>query len=312
MPKAHINGLELHYQIAGDGFPLVLVHGLATNLAFWYLSSFWPLTRDYRTMAYDLRGHGRSGTPPEGYTTTDLAADLQGLLDHLGIEACHLVGHSYGGAVALHLATTQPHRVRSLTLADAWIPALRTARPRHQWRFRHAWEERLRQWDVDVSEETFRAGLPLLDQLVEMGGAAEPAPQPLAQGGRRRDIAGRIANLPSRSNTSRQWQALLKNTSIAKEIVEDCGLTRKKISELRAPTLVIFGRRSRWLGICEALEQSIPDARVVKVPGAGHFHPFAKPEFFQCALRDFLGLQEADARDGSPTRSKRAWGNLPA
>ena len=59
------------------------------------------LARDYHVTAYDLRGHGRSGMPPAGYGTSDMACDLHSLLDRLDTSQIHLVGHSYGGAVAL-------------------------------------------------------------------------------------------------------------------------------------------------------------------------------------------------------------------
>src|SRR5262245_39122655 len=117
MPTVQICGMPLHYQCVGKGPNLVLVHGLMGNLAFWYPTAVAKLASDYRVTTLDLRGHGYSGMPSANYTTLDLAGDLKALFDHLRIECAHLVGHSYGGAVALHFAVLQPQRVTSLTLA---------------------------------------------------------------------------------------------------------------------------------------------------------------------------------------------------
>ena len=98
MPIAQTQRLAISYQQSGIGPDVVMVHGLAANLAFWYLKIVPHFTPHYRVTAYDLRGHGRSEMPPTGYTTRDLAEDLIALLDERGIEKAHLVGHSIGGS----------------------------------------------------------------------------------------------------------------------------------------------------------------------------------------------------------------------
>src|SRR5438309_10541706 len=97
MPKVLIeSGLTIHYQQVGQGPNLVMIHGLSGNLAVWHLKMV-PLLRDhFRVLTYDMRGHGYSDIPPTGYSTSDMAEDLELLLDELGIESCYLVGHSYG------------------------------------------------------------------------------------------------------------------------------------------------------------------------------------------------------------------------
>lgn len=129
MPRATVNDVSIHYQQAGHGPDLVMIHGLFGNLAFWYLSVLPALVRDFRVTLYDLRGHGYSDMPRSGYTSSHMAADLKELLDHLGVKQAHLVGHSFGGAVALHFAVLHPIHVLSLTLADARVPSLQPALP---------------------------------------------------------------------------------------------------------------------------------------------------------------------------------------
>src|SRR5262245_15609485 len=104
MPKALTNGIQIHYQRKGHGPDVVLLHGITANLAMWFTKVFPELAKDYRVTAYDLRGHGRSDMPPSGYDSFTMAQDLLGLLNALGIENARFVGHSFGGAIAMHLA----------------------------------------------------------------------------------------------------------------------------------------------------------------------------------------------------------------
>ncbi len=98
----------------GTGPPLVLIHGTPLDLRAW--SGLQPLLRShFRVISYDLRGHGSArDSPAFGYPA--LSRDVIALLDRLGIERAHLLGHSYGGQVAQTAALTYPERVSALTL----------------------------------------------------------------------------------------------------------------------------------------------------------------------------------------------------
>ena len=78
MPKFIVNGIQLHYLQVGKGPDVVLLHGLGGNLAVWFLHLVDQLRDAFRITAYDLRGHGKSDMPPEGYTTAHMAEDLAG------------------------------------------------------------------------------------------------------------------------------------------------------------------------------------------------------------------------------------------
>ena len=114
MAKALANGIQLHYQQFGKGPHLVMVHGITGNLAIWYLEIVPALMGEYRITTYDLRGHGYSEAPPTNYTTADHANDLKHLLDVLGIERAHIMGHSFGADVALNFTILFPERVDRL------------------------------------------------------------------------------------------------------------------------------------------------------------------------------------------------------
>src|SRR5271157_1556886 len=105
MPKTTLrSGLKIHYQRVGQGPDLVMIHGLTGNLAVWHLKIVPLLMDHFRILTYDLRGHGYSDMPPTGYTASDMAADLEQLMDALGVEQADLVGHSFGADTALYVA----------------------------------------------------------------------------------------------------------------------------------------------------------------------------------------------------------------
>ena len=134
MPKLVLDsGLTLHYQQVGDGPDVVMVHGITGNLAVWHLQLVPALSDRFRVLTYDLRGHGYSGTPPSGYTPDDMADDLLGLLDGLGLERPALVGHSYGADITLYFAARHPDRVSQVVAIEPALPALEDLRAHDGW-----------------------------------------------------------------------------------------------------------------------------------------------------------------------------------
>jgi pimeloyl-ACP methyl ester carboxylesterase len=108
-------GLDTFYVDAGQGFPVILLHGLgATNASM--LTTMWELARDYRVIAPDLPGFGDSAKPSARYDSEFFARWLTAFLDALGIERAHLVGNSMGGRVAIETALRAPERVARLGL----------------------------------------------------------------------------------------------------------------------------------------------------------------------------------------------------
>jgi 3-oxoadipate enol-lactonase len=111
------DGGWLHYTTAGDGDPVVLIHGFGLDLSMWD-PQWLAFARRHRVIRYDLRGFGGSSLPEGPYSHVE---DLLALIDFLGTRPVHLVGLSLGGRVALRVAAQEPMAVRSLTLVD---PAL--------------------------------------------------------------------------------------------------------------------------------------------------------------------------------------------
>lgn len=112
---ADVNGLHLYYEIYGDqGTPLVLLHGGMLTIELNFATLIPTLAETHRVIGVELQGHGRTADIDRDITPANLADDVVALLDHLGIERAHVVGHSLGGAVAMELAVSHPDRVLSV------------------------------------------------------------------------------------------------------------------------------------------------------------------------------------------------------
>jgi len=115
MSKARVNGVDLYYEMAGQGHPLTLVHGFSGLTNTWD-GQFGDLSNSYRVIRYDLRGQGQSEVSSGGYSMDDWASDLYHLLCYLNIERTYLVGHSMGGHISLKFTLDHPEMVDALVV----------------------------------------------------------------------------------------------------------------------------------------------------------------------------------------------------
>jgi pimeloyl-ACP methyl ester carboxylesterase len=115
MPKVSVNGIELDYEIEGDGAPVVLIPGFATGRWIWFKQTV-ELSHDFRIISFDPRGVAASDKPEGPQTIGLLADDVAHLLDTIGIESAHIVGASFGGFVAQQFALKYPAMTRKLVL----------------------------------------------------------------------------------------------------------------------------------------------------------------------------------------------------
>lgn len=129
MPRVLLRNHKIHYQQTGEGPDILLIHGLACHVAFWWFHVAPELAENHRVTAIDLRGHGFSGVTKTGYRACDLAADVAALIEHLEMTSVHVVAHSFGGAVAMALATERPDLVSQVTIADGWLPSIQPVPP---------------------------------------------------------------------------------------------------------------------------------------------------------------------------------------
>lgn len=281
MPKAHVNNITINYQRAGSGPNIVLIHGLGANLAFWYLTIFPKLAKNFNVTIYDLRGHGKSEMPLSGYTTAEMACDLCSLLDDLSIRRAHIVGHSFGASVALHFAVLFPYRVISLTLADGRIRAIQPAQKLKDWPFWNRWKSALNDLGMLFGDEE-ELDFDLLESFAhrQLHGKKplllEDAPFiPFHEWG-------------SGVRVRKMWLRLLNTTSARQDFKSLAGLTLDALRRVHHPTLAVYGEYSFCLPSCRGLSDRLPSCDVKIVPKVGHYHPMIKPRFFLHSLTKFV------------------------
>jgi pimeloyl-ACP methyl ester carboxylesterase len=287
MPMADLGSVSIHYLRLGSDpgrggeAPLVFVHGLATSLAFW-MPAVQHLGEARPALLYDLRGHGRSSMPPRGYTPGRMAEDLKHLLDRLEIASAVVVGHSFGGSVALHLACQHPDRVRRLILADARLRGLQPRQAPRDWPHWPSLKDRLVRLGLDVHEDEKEGGYRILTEMARLqmraAGGHEAIPQWLA---------GFFGGGTS-TYAARRWLHLLDATTAWEDICRPETIERADLRALVKPTLAVYGELSPVLPTARALAEIWPHMILRIIPEAGHFFPMGQAERFARQMTEFL------------------------
>jgi 3-oxoadipate enol-lactonase len=128
MPAVQANGIDIYYEVQGEGEPMVLIPYLAADQAC-YAFQVAEYAKHYTCFSVDLRGAGLSGKPDGVYTTELLAADIAAFMQAADIEQAHIFGLSLGAAIGMWLAARHPEKVKTLSLHSGWTasdPFLRT------------------------------------------------------------------------------------------------------------------------------------------------------------------------------------------
>jgi pimeloyl-ACP methyl ester carboxylesterase len=283
MPSLAAGDVKLNYLQLGRGEPLILIHGLGANLSFWYFGAARILARRRGLLMYDLRGHGRSSTPQEGYGLHQMVQDLVNLLDFLSIERADVAGHSFGGRIALALAALHPQRVRSIVIADTQIRALQPPVRLSDWTYWAWWKAELEgQGLVDLPADETLIDHNLLAKLSQAHGA-------IGDQGRGR-ISLRTRDMGDRG--LERWQHLLARTSADREFADESFLVPSTLQTISKPMLLAFGKFSHCLPTADRLLDCVPNAQLIIIPGAGHFFPVVKPRLFARVVEAFLLRQE--------------------
>jgi pimeloyl-ACP methyl ester carboxylesterase len=133
---ATVNGVKIHYLIAGEGTPVLLLHGYAETSHMW-LPLIAELEKTHTVIAPDLRGFGDSDAPPTGYTKKAMAQDMHALTEKLGLKRVRVVGHDIGLMVAYAYAAQYPADTDRVALMDAFLPGVGDWT--HVWLLRDLW-----------------------------------------------------------------------------------------------------------------------------------------------------------------------------
>jgi pimeloyl-ACP methyl ester carboxylesterase len=271
MPFSSANGMRFHYQRTGSGPDVVLVHGLTGDLSIWFLCrAMQELGGSHRVTAYDLRGHGYSDAPPDGYTSADHAGDLVALMDQLGIDRASVIGHSFGGVIALHAAVLAAERVEAVVLSDPYFPALRHLEDASRWGHWRDFRQEAHEAGVELSDEHWYDLGRFFDQVLHLDGERLL---------RFRQAVG----LPALNRLLR-----LGRTTCGDDSKVEAGLTVERIARVDLPVLALYGESSPFLATAAFLEAHLSQCQTAIVPGAKHRAPEENPEGFLRLLREFL------------------------
>jgi len=284
MPRIDLDGIVTHYQQVGEGPDVVLMHAFTSNLAVWMLTGIVEaLSRDFRVTLYDLRGHGMSTVVSEGYTSDELAHDYRRLHEALGLGPAFLVGHSYGGVIAMRVAHDQPELVRGVVLSDTYFPGLSHVEPDVE----HAgpWTE--------LRQTFLKAG-------VDLGATVDFT-----------KLFQTVAELPddqmkpvreAMGAAGARWISQmdqLAGTMAGREFFMEAGFDESSICAVRQPVIALYDEHSPFDATARFLRERLANCTVETVPDAKHLAPVQNSRAFVRLVRQHL-CRLAGIEAGSP------------
>ena len=249
MPYIEREGVQIHYEAAGSGPPVLITHGFGSSTKAWE-GQAETLSDAYRIITWDMRGHAGTDSPvdPAQYSEAATVDDMAAILNHLGIEKAVIGGLSLGGYMSLAFNLKYPGRVRALMLFDTG-PGYNNPKGREAWNetaFRRA--ERFEQ-----------KGLDALGQGAEVRISVHRSAEGLAKAAR-----GMLAQF---------------NDSVIRS------LEQIEVATL----VLVGANDEPFLGATDYMANKIPGATKVVIPGAGHASNLDQPAAFDAAVREFLG-----------------------
>jgi len=257
-----VQGVRLHYKDAGgDGEPVLFIHGYTASIGGqWGRPGLIAGIRErgWRTIAFDLRGHGLSDRPHDvsAYAGDRMGRDVDALMDHLGLERAHLVGYSLGAHILAHAMTLFPERAATVCLGGA----------AGRWN----WTEAETSSVMEEADEL--EGGSITKHILRLWPANKPKP-----------AGAELRALSEKKLEGMDARAL----AAIKRVMPDHRLTRVQMQALKMPILAVVGTGDGQLGPMRELAQFHSGVELVEVPGAGHGDCPGKPEFLS-ALDRFL------------------------
>ncbi len=271
MPYATVNGIRLHYEDTGEGYPLVFVHEFAGDGLSWEPQVRF-FARRYRVVTYNARGYPPSDVPedPAAYSQDAAVEDLLGVMRHLGIAQAHLCGLSMGGYAVLHFGLRHPELARSLVVAGCGYGSDDP--------------ERFRRDAEELARRIERDGMAAVGRDYAQGATRIPFMRKDPHGWQ--ELAEALARHsgPGSAGTMRGVQARRPTVYSLKEA----------LPRLTVPTLIVNGDEDDpCLEPGLFLKRHIPTAGLLVLPTTGHTINLEEPAAFNHALLDFFTLVEA-------------------
>lgn len=256
---ANINGTHIAYSDKGTGTSLVFLHAFPLNRTMWAPQEA-HLSRRFRIVTVDLRGHGESDAPLWHYSLEQYADDINSLLDHLAIPRAVLIGLSMGGYVNFAFYKKYARRVQGLVLADTRAAAdsaeARTGR-------------------FNLAQTAYRKG----------AGAVAEIMLPKLLG---------ATSIAERPGIVRQVRHMIEACEVSGIVVDSMAMAERLESMsllplIKCPTLVLVGEEDGTTPPSEArlMAQEIPGAKLSVIPGAGHISNLEQPDLFNQEIAKF-------------------------
>jgi pimeloyl-ACP methyl ester carboxylesterase len=251
MPIINLPNVRLHVQeLNPEGQEtIIMVHGMFSNLAVYYFNIAPMLAKHFRVVLFDMKGHGMSEKVQTGYDLTSMTNDLRDLMDALGIEKAHLAGYSYGGLVALKMATRFPGRVGKLAIIEGPDPS-----------------EQETLTIIDTYSREF-----LIHYIENFA-----------------DTTRLLAGKRQLEKNHRMYEFLFNETSIRSDMEgEKAFFNDPAVLAIANDTLLIYGEESNCVPSGRTLASKIPNATLVLAPG-DHNVPVQHPEAVGTELMAFF------------------------
>jgi len=260
--KAVVNGLEIYYEDVGshEALPVVLIHGFPFNQAMWQ-PQIAALEIRFRIIAYDLRGHGRSGVGDGQYTLEFYVDDLIGLLDHLKVKKAVLCALSMGGYIALRAVERNPERILGLILADTQAKAdSNEAKLKSAASIRAVKTAGVKSYGEGLLNNLFAA------KSHSTRANAVDAVRKMIEANSELGISGALLALAARTDTT------------------------AALASIKVPALILVGEYDSItpLSLSQEMHEKIPNSEMKVISDAAHMSNLENPEAFNGHVLDFL------------------------
>ena len=258
---ADVNGTSLYYEVAGNGEPIILVHGNFGDRRHWDYN-FEELAKEFKVIRYDVRGYGKSNSSPKGYKYKD-HDDLKALLDYLEIPKVHIAGFSMGSGIVINFALEYPEMCTSLISVGPWVGGY-----------------------SPPSINEFSSDFGRIPLIIEQGGTDAAAEELI-------EFPIFKAHVSSQ-DVKNFITHVAKDYSFLHWIGE--GPTRiepdavNMLDQIKVPTLIMTSEYdvNACLEVADLLQEKISGSKLVRIPKATHFMMMDNPEEFNRSVINFI------------------------
>ncbi|MFI5137784.1 MAG: alpha/beta fold hydrolase [Sphingobacteriales bacterium] len=262
MAIAKVNHIEIAYEIAGKGAPIVLIHGHPFDHTMWH-PQVEAFSNNHKVITPDLRGYGKSSLPAGEITRfEDYATDVLLLLDQLKVDRFHLAGLSMGGQVIMEIFRQAPDRIRTLIFADT---------------FAGLDSPEVKQGRYDTATRLENEGMDAYagEVIYKMIKPAHVSSMP--------EVAAHVIKMMKATSPKAAATALRARAERIDYLAE-------VLPQINVPTLVIVGREDEFTPVAKAeeLRENLQNCKLVIIEDAGHLPNLEHPEEFNTAVLDFL------------------------